>query len=168
MLMITVIRVSLTTSATQFPVDCGRVEPFKDNFIPPYLGMHPKRSQAIFHNAVSAPEERGNVYLGITGESSPAGAGAGAVSGRNTLLPSYFRGGDLRGTGFSRENASRSRGRDKRASKLTESRWSTPPMDTRSPRGVTSGLPVSWKGIGYLMKVDRVDGRGKEEWAPGT
>ncbi|GBP80311.1 hypothetical protein EVAR_47811_1 [Eumeta japonica] len=31
-------------------------------------------------------------------------------------------------------------------------------MDTRNPKGITSALPVSWEGIRYLMKGDRVDG----------
>ncbi|GBP03947.1 hypothetical protein EVAR_74743_1 [Eumeta japonica] len=39
-----------------------------------------------------------------------------------------------------------------RICELPESRRSPPPMDIRNPGGVTCALPVSWKGIGYLMK----------------
>ncbi|GBP55653.1 hypothetical protein EVAR_97861_1 [Eumeta japonica] len=54
--------------------------------------------------------------------------------------------------------------RSKQADDPSESRWSTSPMDTRNPRGVTGTLPVSREGIGYLMEGelmerDRHDGR---------
>ncbi|GBP70506.1 hypothetical protein EVAR_61421_1 [Eumeta japonica] len=32
---------------------------------------------------------------------------------------------------------------------------------TRKPRRVTTDLPASWEGIGYLMEKNRDDGRGR-------
>ncbi|GBP31354.1 hypothetical protein EVAR_13473_1 [Eumeta japonica] len=40
------------------------------------------------------------------------------------------------------------------ACELPESRWSPPSMDTRNSRKVTSALPASWVGTGYLMEVE--------------
>ncbi|GBP75326.1 hypothetical protein EVAR_38389_1 [Eumeta japonica] len=40
----------------------------------------------------------------------------------------------------------------KRACEPPEGRWSSPPSDTHDPRDVTSALPASRVGIGYLME----------------
>ncbi|GBP92927.1 hypothetical protein EVAR_66472_1 [Eumeta japonica] len=37
-------------------------------------------------------------------------------------------------------------------------RWSSPPMNTRNPRGVTSVLPVSWSRFPYSSATTCVDG----------
>ncbi|GBP83231.1 hypothetical protein EVAR_64740_1 [Eumeta japonica] len=46
-------------------------------------------------------------------------------------------------------------------------RWSSPVIDIRSPRGVTSALSASWIGIfqdgGYLMEKGLTDGSGTPE-----
>ncbi|GBP30392.1 hypothetical protein EVAR_18191_1 [Eumeta japonica] len=46
--------------------------------------------------------------------------------------------------------------KSKRPGKLSESRWSPPPMDTGNPRRINSAVPASRVGIGYLMKWSAV------------
>ncbi|GBP64302.1 hypothetical protein EVAR_88254_1 [Eumeta japonica] len=43
-------------------------------------------------------------------------------------------------------------------SKLSKSKWSPPPMNTRNTRGVTDAMTVSWKGLEYVTKGNLMDG----------
>ncbi|GBP66948.1 hypothetical protein EVAR_40540_1 [Eumeta japonica] len=49
----------------------------------------------------------------------------------------------------------------------SKSKWSPPPMDTRSPRRATNALPATCDGIEHLMKGNRIDGMGSGKWATG-
>ncbi|GBP59845.1 Synaptic vesicle glycoprotein 2B [Eumeta japonica] len=40
----------------------------------------------------------------------------------------------------------------KRTGKPSKSRWSSLPMESRNPKGVTSALPASWEEIGFLVE----------------
>ncbi|GBP38581.1 hypothetical protein EVAR_96183_1 [Eumeta japonica] len=49
--------------------------------------------------------------------------------------------------------------RGKGAGKPSLSGRSPPPMDTNNPGGITSALPTSWEGTGYLMEEGERSGR---------